>query len=199
MTSPKLITRRRALITGVSSLGGLALAGCSDELPPTYGNLLRVGDVLTYKAHRLLLPARTLAKEYARSEITSIAAIGTTDPGDARQELFTAEYGEDYARLRSGGFAEWRLAVEGSVARPEQLFARRAEAPPIAHAGHEARVRGRVVRDRRMDRRAAAHRARGVGHEPERALRAVLLVTTSSRTASTCSTRCTRRRSWRTG
>jgi len=75
MTSTKLITRRQALITGVSSLGGLALAGCSDELPPTYGNLLRIGDVLTYKAHRLLLPERTLAKEYARSEITSIAAI----------------------------------------------------------------------------------------------------------------------------
>lgn len=118
MTTGKLITRRRALITGLSSLGALSLAGCSDELPPTYGNLLRMGDVLTYKAHRLLLPARTLAKEYARSEITSIAAIGTTDPGDARQDLFTAEYGEDYARLRGGGFADWRLAVEGSVARP---------------------------------------------------------------------------------
>jgi len=118
MTSTKLITRRQALITGVSSLGGLALAGCSDELPPTYGNLLRIGDVLTYKAHRLLLPERTLAKEYARSEITSIAAIGTTDPGDARQELFTPDYGEDYARLRGDDFADWRLEVEGSVARP---------------------------------------------------------------------------------
>jgi len=118
MTSTKLITRRQALITGVSSLGGLALAGCSDELPPTYGNLLRIGDVLTYKAHRLLLPERTLAKEYARSEITSIAAIGTTDPGDARQELFTPDYGEDYARLRGDDFADWRLELEGIVARP---------------------------------------------------------------------------------
>jgi DMSO/TMAO reductase YedYZ molybdopterin-dependent catalytic subunit len=118
MTSTKLITRRQVLITGVSSLGGLALAGCSDELPPTYGNLLRIGDVLTYKAHRLLLPERTLAKEYARSEITSIAAIGTTDPGDARQELFTPDYGEHYARLRGDDFADWQLEVEGSVARP---------------------------------------------------------------------------------
>jgi DMSO/TMAO reductase YedYZ molybdopterin-dependent catalytic subunit len=118
MTTGKLITRRRALISGLSSLGGLALAGCSDDSPPTYGNLLRIGDVLTYRARRLLLPARSLAKEYARSEITSIAAIGTTDPGDARQELFTPDYGEDYARLRRDGFADWRLAVEGSVARP---------------------------------------------------------------------------------
>jgi DMSO/TMAO reductase YedYZ molybdopterin-dependent catalytic subunit len=118
MTSTKLITRRRALITGITSLGGLALAGCSDELPPTYGNLLRIGDVLTYRAHRLLLPEHRLAKEYARSEITSIAAIGTTDPGDAREELFTADYGDDYARLRREGFADWRLEVQGSVARP---------------------------------------------------------------------------------
>src|SRR5215471_7514796 len=118
MTSGKLITRRRALLTGLSSLGGLALAGCSDDLPPTYGNLLRMGDVLTYEAHRLLLPARALAKEYARSDITSIAAIGTTDPGDARQTLFTPDYGDDYARLRSDDFADWRLRVEGSVARP---------------------------------------------------------------------------------
>ncbi|HUO67425.1 MAG TPA: molybdopterin-dependent oxidoreductase, partial [Gammaproteobacteria bacterium] len=118
MTGGKLITRRRALLTGLSSLGGLALAGCSDDLPPTYGNLLRMGDVLTYEAHRLLLPARELAREYARSEITSIAAIGTTDPGDARQELFTADYGDEYARLRRDDFADWRLAIEGSVARP---------------------------------------------------------------------------------
>ena len=118
MTGGKLITRRRALLTGLSSLGGLALAGCSDDLPPTYGNLLRMGDVLTYEAHRLLLPARELAREYTRSEITSIAAIGTTDPGDARQELFTADYGDEYARLRRDDFADWRLAIEGSVARP---------------------------------------------------------------------------------
>ena len=118
MTSTKLVTRRRALITGVTSLGGLALAGCSDELPPTYGNLLRMGDVLTYEAHRLLLPARTLAREYARSEITSIAAIGTTDPGNPREALFTPESGEAYARLRRDAFADWRLEITGSVARP---------------------------------------------------------------------------------
>jgi DMSO/TMAO reductase YedYZ molybdopterin-dependent catalytic subunit len=118
VTSGKLITRRRALLTGLSSLGGLALAGCSDDMPPTYGNVLRMGDVLTYEAHRLLLPAHALAREYARSEVTSIAAIGTTDPGDARQALFTADYGDEYARLRRDGFADWRLTIEGSVARP---------------------------------------------------------------------------------
>ena len=114
-----LITRRRALITGVASLGGLALGGCSEESPPTYGNILRMGDVLTYQAHRWLLPKHSLAKEYSRSDITSIAAIGTTDPADPRQPLFTPDRGEAYARLRGGGFADWRLEVVGSVARPQ--------------------------------------------------------------------------------
>jgi len=114
----RLIVRRRTLLKGLASLGGVALAGCADESPPTYGNLLRMGDVLTYQAHRLLLPKHALAKEYARADITSIAAIGTTDPGDPRQPLYTPDGGDDYARLRRDGFADWRLEVVGSVARP---------------------------------------------------------------------------------
>jgi DMSO/TMAO reductase YedYZ molybdopterin-dependent catalytic subunit len=114
----QLITRRRTLLKGLASMGGVLLAGCAKESPPTYGNILRMGDALTYNAHRLLLPRDSLAKEYARSDITSIAAIGTTDPGDPRQPLFTSASGEDYARLRRDAFADWRLEVVGSVARP---------------------------------------------------------------------------------
>src|SRR5215831_19329506 len=95
-----LITRRRTLLKGLASLGGVMLAGCAEEPPPTYGNILRMGDVLTYEAHRLLLPTRTLAKEYSRADITSIPAIGTADPANPREALFTPESGETYARLR---------------------------------------------------------------------------------------------------
>ena len=112
------IVRRRTLLTGLASLAGVALAGCAEESPPTYGNILRMGDVLTYKAHRLLLPPHALVKEYARRDITSIPAIGTTDPADPRQTLFTRESGDDYARLRRGAFADWRLEIAGSVSRP---------------------------------------------------------------------------------
>jgi DMSO/TMAO reductase YedYZ molybdopterin-dependent catalytic subunit len=114
----RLIVRRRTLLKGLASLGGVLLAGCAEESPPTYGNILRMGDVLTYKAHRLLLPTHVLAKEYARRDITSIPAIGTTDPADPRQPLFTPASGDDYARLRRGAFADWRLEIAGSVARP---------------------------------------------------------------------------------
>jgi DMSO/TMAO reductase YedYZ molybdopterin-dependent catalytic subunit len=112
------IISRRTLVTGLASAGGLVLAGCSETQPPTYGNVLRMGDLFTYRAHRLLLPAQSLAKEYARSEISSIAAIGTTDPADPHQPLYNEKNGALYERLRHGGFADWRLRIEGSVARP---------------------------------------------------------------------------------
>jgi len=118
METKKVLTTRRALIAGLASTGGLMLAGCSKELPPTYGNVLRMGDLLTYKAHRLLLPAHTLAKEYDRHDISSMPAIGTTNPADSQQPFFNADLGAAYERLRVGDFAEWRLSIEGRVARP---------------------------------------------------------------------------------
>ena len=77
-----------------------------------------MGDLLTYKAHRLLLPTQSLAREYDYADITAAPAIGTTDPGDARVPAFDREYGEQYSRLKSAGFEPWRLMVTGRVARP---------------------------------------------------------------------------------
>ena len=74
-------TRRQAIVTGLASVGGLSLARFPKELPPTYGSLLRMGDTLTYAAHRALLPERSLVREYSPRDITSFPATGTTDPG----------------------------------------------------------------------------------------------------------------------
>jgi DMSO/TMAO reductase YedYZ molybdopterin-dependent catalytic subunit len=109
---------RRALIGGLASAGALGLAGCSDGAPPTYGSLLRMGDNLTWRAQRALLSRRGLAREYDHSDITSIAAIGCTDPASPKSPGFDFDLGEAYDRLRHGGFADWRLSVEGRVARP---------------------------------------------------------------------------------
>lgn len=111
-------TRRDVLRGGLTAAGGVLLTGCSHELPPTYGNVLRMGDVLTYAAHRTLLPSRSLAREYSRAEISSFPAIGTTDPGNASLPTFNPAFGETYAQLRHGAFADWRLEVAGRVARP---------------------------------------------------------------------------------
>jgi DMSO/TMAO reductase YedYZ molybdopterin-dependent catalytic subunit len=110
----KLITRRTAIVAGLASAGGLLLTRYPKNLPPTYGNLLRIGDNLTYAAHRALLPGQALVKEYRYSDITSFPAIGTTNPGNYENPLVAAEYRE----LQKGGFRDWTLTVEGSVAKP---------------------------------------------------------------------------------
>ena len=106
------VTRRQAIAAGLASVGGVALG--SNSLPPTYGSLLRMGDNLTYVAHRALLPQQALVREYSEKDITSFPAIGTTDPGASG----TPERARDYSRMESGAFADWRLSVEGLVARP---------------------------------------------------------------------------------
>ena len=114
MKTNQLITRREVLIAGLASVGGLLLPGCSKKLPPTYGNILRMGDNLTYVAHRALLPGQSLAREYSHKDISSFPATGTTNPGDPDKPKSS----ETYRRLQGGGFADWRLSVEGLVARP---------------------------------------------------------------------------------
>lgn len=114
MKTTKLITRRRAIITGLASVGGLILTRYPKELPPTYGNLLRLGDALTYATHRALLPRQSLVREYGPGDVTSFPATGTTDPG----VIEASALGDTYRQLRSGAFGDWRLSVEGRVATP---------------------------------------------------------------------------------
>ena len=109
---------RRVFIKGLASSAGVLLAGCTPTDPPTYGNVLRMGDLLTYKAHRLLLPAHSLAREYDYSDISSVPAIGTTNPADPDKSSYSREHGPVYEQLLANRFADWRLVVEGSVARP---------------------------------------------------------------------------------
>jgi len=92
MTTGQVIISRRAIMTGLTSGAGLLLAGCPDTQPPNYGNVLRMADNLTYRAQRLLLPRQALAREYDRRDITSIPAIGTTDPADPHGEFYDAAY-----------------------------------------------------------------------------------------------------------
>lgn len=109
---------RRAFIKGLVSSSALTLAGCGRTEPPTYGNLLRMGDWLTYKSHRLLLPANSLAREYELSDISPAPAIGTTNPADPDKGGIHPEYAPEYAGLLKDRFASYGLRVEGLVARP---------------------------------------------------------------------------------
>jgi DMSO/TMAO reductase YedYZ molybdopterin-dependent catalytic subunit len=116
--SQRVSMPRRAFIKGMATSAGLILTGCTQTEPPTYGNVLRMGDLLTYKAHRLLLPEHALVREYDYSDISSVPAIGTTNPADPNKSSFSEEHGPVYERLMAGRFSDWRLLVEGSVERP---------------------------------------------------------------------------------
>jgi len=118
MSNPNRTMPRRAFMTSLASSAGLALAGCGQTEPPTYGNILRMGDLLTYKAHRLLLPEHALAREYEYGDISSVPAIGTTNPGDPARSWYSEEFGPVYERLLADAFSGYTLTVEGSVLRP---------------------------------------------------------------------------------
>ena len=110
----RLVTRRGAIAAGLASVGGFALWRSPKDLPPTYGSLLRMGDNLTYAAHRALLPRQALVTEYTEKDITSFPAIGTTNPGASGPP----DRANAYRRMQDGSFADWRLPIEGLVAKP---------------------------------------------------------------------------------
>ena len=116
MKPADLITRRRALLVGLGAAGGLLVPAQLRRLrlPPTYGHILRMGDNLTYAAHRTLLPSQRLAREFSYKDISSFPAIGMTNPGAPDKP----NRSEEYARLQQGGFADWRLPVTGLVSSP---------------------------------------------------------------------------------
>ncbi len=103
----KLITTGLATAAGASSLAVAAnLAQKYGLIPPDHGGLFGLGETLTYASQRLLT-RHSLAREFSRSQIST--------PPMANE---IAPLSDAYKRLQAGGFADWRLSVEGMVARP---------------------------------------------------------------------------------
>jgi hypothetical protein len=110
-----LVTRRNAIVAAAAAVGGiLVFRSRGLQLPPTYGHILRMGDVLTYGAHRTLLSGRALAREYTHKEVSSFPATGTCNPADSKD----SKTSEEYRRLQAGSFADWKISIEGLVSKP---------------------------------------------------------------------------------
>ncbi len=110
----KLITRRKLITTGLgvaAGASGIAVAArLADRyglIPPDHGGIFGVGETLTYAAQRMLMHHHSLAREFNRSETSKVAPVNG-DPPKA----------EIYDRLLHSDFADWRLTVDGLVARP---------------------------------------------------------------------------------
>lgn len=112
------MTRRQAIFAGLTSVGAFFLFSRFKKAPPTYGNILRMGDDLTYVAQRSLLSQRALAPEYQQSEITSFPATDIGDPADPADPANKSAYSKDYRRLLHNNFKDYTLAIEGRVAKP---------------------------------------------------------------------------------
>jgi DMSO/TMAO reductase YedYZ molybdopterin-dependent catalytic subunit len=106
---------RRKLITGGLAVTAVGAAGITvaDKLaqryglvPPDHGGFYGPGETLTYAAQRLIT-RHSLAREFPRSEISAKPFANPTAPKN-----------DAFKRLEAGGFADWRLSIDGMVAHP---------------------------------------------------------------------------------
>jgi DMSO/TMAO reductase YedYZ molybdopterin-dependent catalytic subunit len=106
------LPRRRFLALGAASLGGTLLSGC-DRLSgaPDFQEFLASAEWLTYRVQRLLGGGHARARQFTAADLSPVFKVnGTTMPE-----------GEEYAAMREGNFAAWRLRVDGLVAKPLDL------------------------------------------------------------------------------
>ncbi len=113
----RIISRRRLIVSGITvAAGTTGLAGAirlADRyglIPPDHGGIYGVGETLTYATQRLLMSHHSLAREFNRSQISKVSPVNGMPPEN-----------ETYQRLLAGGFADWRLTVDGLVARPSSF------------------------------------------------------------------------------
>jgi DMSO/TMAO reductase YedYZ molybdopterin-dependent catalytic subunit len=108
------ITRRKLITTGLASVAGVAGLAAAEKIADRYGLIppdahgkYAVGTTLTYAAQRILTAHHSLAREFSRGEISKIAPVN----GDLPKT-------DIYDQLRFTSFKDWRLPIDGLVARP---------------------------------------------------------------------------------
>ena len=103
----KFVTAGLAATAGVSGLAAAAgLARHYGLVPPDSGGVYGPGETLTYAAQRLLT-RHSQAREFPRSMISKVPFANELAP-----------FNDAFKRQQANGFADWRLSVDGMVARP---------------------------------------------------------------------------------
>ncbi len=112
-----ILTRRAALVGGLTGSAAL-LSGCSKVIQAdaltgntAFQRFLAYAQGWDHHSQRLLQGGGALVKEYTLADLSpTFKANGTLHPG-----------GDAYAQAVDAGFADWRLVIDGLVARPTAL------------------------------------------------------------------------------
>ncbi len=103
----KLLTGGLAATAGVAGLTAAArIAERYGLVPPDHGGLYGPGTTLTYATQRIMT-AHSLAREFPRSMISKSPFANSTPPPN-----------DVFKQHQAKGFSDWRLSVDGMVARP---------------------------------------------------------------------------------
>jgi DMSO/TMAO reductase YedYZ molybdopterin-dependent catalytic subunit len=107
------LSRRKLIITGLAATAGVSGLGVAARIaqsyglvPPDHGGIYGLGETLTYASQRLLT-RHSLAREFRPSQISKPPLANEIPP-----------LSDAFKRLQAGGFADWRVSVNGMVDRP---------------------------------------------------------------------------------
>jgi DMSO/TMAO reductase YedYZ molybdopterin-dependent catalytic subunit len=110
------LSRRRLMKAGLAATAGLSGLGVAAAIaqrygliPPDHGGIYGLGETLTYASQRLLT-RHSLAREFPRSLISARPVQNEVAPPN-----------EAFKRLQAEGFADWRMSVDGMIARPSRF------------------------------------------------------------------------------
>jgi DMSO/TMAO reductase YedYZ molybdopterin-dependent catalytic subunit len=110
------ITRRKLIYGGVAAVAGVGGLATADRLAKRYGlvppdgsGIYGPGETLTYACQKLLT-TRLPAREFSRSMISKDPFANPVAPPT-----------DEFKRMQAGGFKDWRLVIDGTVARPMTL------------------------------------------------------------------------------
>jgi DMSO/TMAO reductase YedYZ molybdopterin-dependent catalytic subunit len=98
-------------VAGAGALGaGIVIGDRCGLIPANHRGIYGLSETITYAGQRLLTKLPSMAREFDRSQITEVPPVNGPAPKTAA-----------YQRLKDTGFADWRLTVDGMVARPAAL------------------------------------------------------------------------------
>src|ERR1700730_341190 len=110
--APAETSRRRFLGRLLATTMAALLAGCDAASRSSWvPKVLGVGERLSRGAQRLASPRRAMAQEFTTADLSpQFRSNGTANP-----------HNPQYQALAAGGFADWRLRIDGLVERPLHL------------------------------------------------------------------------------